>query len=298
MIVEFNQDLDQDGYKAKNISIINTAIKTQSTQNIKKNLNEYELLKGVYFSKNAEFIDGEIIYASGYEISAFSEYSTEDALITLKESALDLGFNGLAFLETDKEVEISLATSVTSGSLSRGLGSSYSLSSMSASMGVDYKKYYAKARIVLLGLKSNTPSNINIDDYKVKLEAFKNTAKYTQSFKKRINKYISYKYIFNTDRVTLMGLILALITGLITYINPNNVFAVVIAAIFYFLSFVFIVIIPIIILIFLYYSISTSGLYLNKEMKTYKELSSILGDELYYKLYSSSSNVRIHKIGE
>lgn len=295
---------DKDNYKARNITIINTLTKTNPTQTQQKNLNEYELLEGIYLSKDANFIDGELIYASGYEISAISKNCTEDALAKLKASALGIGFNGLAFVETDKELDFILDSTTTSGSISKGLGSSYNLSSSSSTIGSAYHNYYAKARMVLIGVKSNNPSNINLNDFKLRLDTFNNVAKITEGFDIKIKDYMKVRYGLDANCDKAIKIIIALLVMFVIIFMASQAFGKIDGLMFFFAIFS----VPVLALSTGYVLITNivnffnktkiNESFLNEEIKSYEYLSSLLSRDVYYNLYANASNITIKKIGE
>lgn len=212
--VEFSEDLSPSGYIATNIKLLENP-KTKQIQenksynnfsqnfsnqnnfdNVKKsfnnsnfNIKEYELLEGIYLSRTYEFLDGELIYASSYELSTISSSSTEDSLEKLKSVAVKLGFNALIGLETDSEVEFSISTSYSRGSISQSAFGDSIANINTIGAGCDLTKYYAKARLGLIGVKSETPSNIDLNEIRLRIDTFNSVANVTSSFYDDCSKY-------------------------------------------------------------------------------------------------------------
>lgn len=301
--VEFNEDLNPSGYIATNIKLLSTPNSQQSKfnqNNFKKqnfnsniNINEYELLEGIYLSKNYDFLDGELIYISSYEISTSSDYSTEDALNTLKNTAVNLGFNALINLEMDTEIEFSLSNSTSQGTISpNAFGSSYSMSSVSSGFSKDYKKHSVKARLGLIGIKSNTPSNINLDEINKNFEVFNKVSLITNDFYKHCYTYLGTIHIVRVRKI--FGILLSFIALIIFFAMITRTG---------FLALPLIFLLPILVIAIIAYeihSLITRKKYrkiLEEDVQIYKQLKNLLSEEAYYYMYANADNIRITKIG-
>lgn len=302
--VEFDEDLNSSGYLARNIVILNVQNAYQNNfyktkvnfNNSDFNLKEYKLLEGIYISKNYDFLDGELIYASSYELSTHSSASTEDALEKLKSVAVKLGFNALINFESDSEIEFSMSASTSKSTINKNIFSdSFSADTSTFGASCDFNKYYVKARLGLIGIKGNSLDDINLNELEEKMDIFNSVFIITNSFYSDCTKYASN---FKTDKIitgytVFMAIFLAIIFSIISATKGAPMFMV--------LPLIFLIFISVLIIVF-------SGIYtffnkkktrkiILKDCEIYEKLQAMLGDDIYCFIFSNLDDIKIKKIG-